>query len=164
MENEQPEKLDSLINKSKHGGKRLGAGRRQGALNKATLTQREAKKQFQERVAKHVDKLFHAQIDLATGEKYLMVIETIGTGTKQKRVTNIVTDPETIKQFLDEELDNTDTEYYYMTTKPANNMALDSLLNRSFGKADESLDITTDGQSLQPLLVRFIGEDGTDTK
>lgn len=143
----EPQKLDTLIDESKHGhgGKRQGAGRREGSKNKRTLEEFEAKKIFRKRVAQHADELFHAQYDLAIGEKYLMVVRTIGKGSKQRHETSIVKDPETIKQYLDEDLEDADEEYYFMTTKPANNMALDSLLNRSFGKAEERMDITTGG-------------------
>lgn len=140
------------IHEKKWGGSRTGAGRPVHSKNPNTIEREEAARQFKERVAKHTDKLFNAQMDLAVGEKYLMVITTIGSGAKQRKETSIVTDPQLIKQFLDEELDNTDTEHYFMTTKAANNMALDSLLNRSFGKAQEKLDITTDGDKIVETL------------
>jgi hypothetical protein len=35
-----------------------------------------------------------------------------------------------------------------MSTKPANNQALEGLLNRAFGRAKESLDVTTGGDKL----------------
>lgn len=144
--------IESLKEKRKRwGGARPGAGRKLHSKNPATVKREEAKRQFQERVAKHADKIFNAQLDLAVGEKYLMVVKTIGTGNRQHRETSIVTDTETIKQYLDEELDSTDTEFYFMSTKPANNNALDSLLSRSFGKADEKLDITTDGKSVNAI-------------
>lgn len=133
------------ISKSTWGGKRPGAGKPKGKKTKAVLDREAAAKAFKERVAIHANELFNAQKDLAVGEKYLMVIKTIGSGAKQRRETSIVTDPETIKQFLDEELEDTDTEYYFMTTKPANNMALDSLLNRSFGKAEEKVNLEHSG-------------------
>lgn len=137
--------------KSKNGGARPGAGRPKGSMNESTKIRMAAKLEFQRRVAKHADELFHSQFDLAKGEKYLMVVRTIGEGSKTRRETEIVTDPELIKQFLDEQLENTDDEFYYMTTKPANNMALDSLLNRAFGKAEESLDITSGGEQINSV-------------
>lgn len=145
------ESLKEIQETRKWGGARVGAGRKAHGKNREVIEREEAKRQFKERVAKNVDKLFNAQLDLALGEKYLMVIETIKTSKGERKETSIVTDPEVIKQFLDGDLDNTDTEYYYMSTKPANNLALDSLLNRSFGKADEKLDITTDGEKLETI-------------
>lgn len=142
------------IQDKKWGGKRTGAGRPNHSKNPNTIAREEAAKQFKQRVARNVDRLFNAQIDLALGEKYLMVITTIGEGAKQRRETTIVTDPEKIKEFLDSEEDpkfGEENEYYFMTTKAANNMALDSLLNRSFGKAAEKmdLDVTSKGEKIE---------------
>lgn len=120
-------------------------------MNESTKVRMAAKIEFQRRVAKHADELFHSQFDLAKGEKYLMVVRTLGEGNRTRRETEIVTNPELIKQYLDEQLENTDEEFYYMTTKPANNMALDSLLNRAFGKAEESLDITSGGEQINSV-------------
>lgn len=146
---------DAEIEKGKHGGRRPGAGRAKGSVNKATKEMKEARKAFIERVNKNVDKLFNAQLDLAIGEKYLMVIKTVGKGAKQRRETSIVTDPELIKQYLDDELEVTDEEYYFMTTKPANNQALDSLLNRSFGKPTDKVDVTSNGETLRGATITF---------
>lgn len=128
------------------GGSRPGAGRKLHSKNPSTIEREEASRQFKDRVAKNVDRLFNAQLDLAIGEKYLMVITTIGSGAKQRRETSIVTDPDLIKKFLDEELEDTDTEYYFMSTKPANNMAIDSLLNRSLGKAPDKIEMEHSGE------------------
>ena len=136
-----------------HGGARPGAGRPKHSKNATTVEKEEAIRQFKERVAKNVDKLFNSQLDLATGEKYLMVTRTIGKGAKARRETEIVTDPILIKQFLDDELDDTETEWYFMSTKPANNQALEGLLNRAFGKATESIDHNIEGRlEVTPLL------------
>jgi len=144
--------LENLKNiQPTHGGARIGAGRPEHGKNSSTIAKEEAERQFKERVAKNVDRLFNSQLDLALGEKYLMVITTSGTGTKQRRETTVVTDPETIKQFLDDEStlnSESDTEYYYMSTKPANNQALEGMMNRAFGRAKESLDVTTGGDKL----------------
>jgi len=130
---------------------RKNNGRKKGSVNKATAESKLAKKLFVERVNKNVDKLFNSQLDLAIGEKYLMVVRTTGKGAKARRETSIVTDPDLIKQYLDDETSLDDeNEYYFMTTKPANNQALDSLLNRSFGKPKESVDISNPDGSLNP--------------
>jgi len=134
------------------GGARPGAGRPKHGKNQSTIVKEEAERQFKERVAKNVDRLFNSQLDLALGEKYLMVTTTIGTGTKKRRETTIVTNPETIKEFLDEEREmNSNTKYYFMSTKPANNQALEGMMNRAFGRAKESVDVTSGGESLNNL-------------
>lgn len=122
------------------GGARPGAGRHKGGQNESTKLRAAAKQDFQRRVVATSDNLFNAQYDLAIGEKYLMLTETVG----KSRDTSIVTDTELIIQFINGTLENTDTEYYFMTTKPANNQALDSLLNRAYGKPDEKLEVKGD--------------------
>jgi hypothetical protein len=132
---------------------RANNGRKAGSVNKATAEMRKTKEAFISRVNKNAHKLFNSQLDLAIGEKYLMVVRTIGKGSKQRRETSIVTDPELIMQYLDETLENTDEEYYFMTTKAADNKALDSLLNRSFGKPTESIDLTSLGEKLPTVII-----------
>jgi len=143
-------KLDSLKNNqgSKHGGKREGAGRKEHSKNKKTKEREQVLEDFRLRVQKHVDRIFNAQANLAIGEQYLFCKVTTGEGKTRKTHTEIVTDPETIKQYLDDELDSSDDEYYYLSTKPANNMALDSLLNRAFGTPQKSIDLTSKGESI----------------
>jgi hypothetical protein len=127
----------------KHGGPRPNSGRPKGSMNSATREMKEARKIFIDRVNKNTDKIFNAQLDLAIGEKYLMVVKQVGKGAKARRETEIVTDTDLIKQYLDDDTSlDKEEEYYFMTTKPANNQALDSLLNRSFGKPKESIDLT----------------------
>lgn len=143
--NQSPEQLEKLKDNSsgKHGGARDGAGRPKGSMNEDSKVRMEAKKRFLERVAKVSDRLFNAQFDLAIGEKYLMVKRTEGEGKNRKTYTEIVDDPDTIVAYLNGDLNNHgEDEYYFMTTKPADNRALDSLLNRAFGKPDEKLEIT----------------------
>lgn len=156
-------KLDSLKNNqnsetTKHGGKRQGAGRKAHAKNKKTLEREKVLEAFRERVGLHADRLFNAQANLATGEQYLYC-KTTSEDSKGKRIvtTEVVTDPEIIKQYLDDELNNTgDEEYYYISTKPANNMAIDSLLNRAFGTPQKNIDVKSDGQG---ILSRMEDED-----
>jgi hypothetical protein len=134
------------------GGTREGSGRRKGGMNEATKERLAIKAEFQHRVALNADRLFNSQFNLATGEQYLMCRNTIGEGTKQRTVVEVVTDPEIIKQYINGELNNTDDkEWYFISTKPANGMAIDSLLDRSFGKADARLDMTTNGNDIGTL-------------
>lgn len=137
------------------GGARPGAGRPLGKMEPATIERMKVKQAFLKRINKHADDLFNAQYDLAVGEKYLMVKKTSGSGKDRKTWVEVVTDIEIIKEYLDdfgETLNVDNEEYYYMTTKPANGMALDSLLNRSFGKAEEKLDLTTNGETLNSTI------------
>lgn len=133
-----------------HGGARPGAGRPKGSENEDTKANRLALTRFKDRVHKATDRLFNAQLDAALGEKFLYVTQTIGSGTKKRRETTMVTDPEVIKQYLDGELESNepDADYYFISTKAANNMAIDSLLNRAFGTPQKNVDVTSKGEGI----------------
>lgn len=148
-------KHDNLEEKSNTwGGKREGSGRPEGSKNKATLEQQKTKEAFVKRVNKNADKLFNAQLSLATGTQMLFMIKTDSKGNRRK--PEIVTSVDTISRFLDERqgMDGTfeddDTEYYFMTTARPDNAAIESMINRSFGKAKDSVDITSNGESINP--------------
>lgn len=137
------DELDNLKDKSSWGGARSGAGRPEGSMNEATKERMAVKQAFQDRVAQNADRLFNSQFNLATGEQYLMCKSTVGEGAKQRTVVEVVTNPETIKQYINDELNNTnDKEWYFISTKPAHGMALDSMLDRAFGKADSKVENT----------------------
>lgn len=154
-------KLENLKNNSssdntptgenkQHGGAREGAGRPKGTENQDTKIRRAAEATFKDRVARNVDRLFNSQLDAALGEKFLFVKRTIGEGAKKRTETEIVKDPEIIKAYLDGEYDSNqgDDDYYFISTKAANNMAIDSLLNRAFGTPQKNVDLTSKGQSI----------------
>lgn len=135
------------------GGAREGAGRHKGSMNEATKQRMKIKAAFQERVAKSADRLFNAQFNLATGEQYLYWKHKVGSGVKERTIVEVVTDPEVIKAYLDDTLDYVKgDEFYYISTKPANGMAIDSLLDRTFGKADQSMKLGNDPENPLPIL------------
>jgi hypothetical protein len=127
------------------GGARVGAGRPKGATSLKNRTKQEAQTRFVERVQANVDNLFNAQLSLATGEQHLFVKYHVGEGKDRRAYVDIVTDPDTIAEYLTDYGQSlnreSDDEYYYIATKPANNQAIDSLLNRAFGKAPEKIEI-----------------------
>ena len=136
----------SLVGKSfkgQLGGARPGAGMKKGTITKPKQEKLAVMKGFRERVQKHADHLFNAQYDLAVGEKYLMVRRRIGSGDKVKYKTEVVTDVEVIKEYIDnpEILNKSGDDYYYITTRAPSNQALDSLLDRGLGKPTEKIEI-----------------------
>lgn len=141
-ENEEIQEAGSL---KRRGGARPGAGRPKGSISKVRRTAKEAKERFIERVQDNVDTLFNAQLSLAKGEQHLFVKYHVGEGKERRAYVDIVTDPETIAEYLNdygETLNQqSDDEYYYISTRPANNQAIDSMLNRAFGKAPEKIEI-----------------------
>ena len=67
-----------------HGGKREGAGRKPGALNKKTLEAMEVKKAYLDKVRRNADQLFNAQFSVAKGNQMLFVIKTDSKGNRRK--------------------------------------------------------------------------------
>lgn len=128
------------------GGARPGAGRKPGSRNAETLERDRVLRAFRERVQRHADDLFNAQFSVARGVSYVYRIDRQG----EREVHNIVTDPEEIKRFLDGSA--TDT-FYYITTEKPDNKAIDSLLDRTFGKAAQAIEMSgPDGEALPVAL------------
>lgn len=157
----------------KNGGARKGAGFPQGEKKKKTLEQQKVKEQINQRIMLHADRLINAQMQLAVGEQVLMVkIKERDDKGMVKRVTHeVVTDIETIKQFLDyedgegteyEESPNDQDHFYYLSVRPSNNQAIDSLLNRAIGKAPDKLEVVG-GFFAQPnLTIKVVGSTHDD--
>jgi hypothetical protein len=125
-------------------------GRPKGSLNQATIEKREAEKQFIDRVVKSVDKLFNAQMSLAEGCSYLYRIEETGEGKNKVKKHVLVTSPEEIKAYLDGDVDESD--YYYITTDAPDNKAIDSLMDRAFGKARQTIGLDG-GEEGKPIPI-----------
>lgn len=128
---------------TRRGGIRKGAGRPKATH---TLEAEKAKERIVQRVTKEVDALMDAQISLAKGISYVYRIdEEKNADGKIKREHVIVTDPDEIREFLDEHSGENGTvndTYYYITTEKPENPALESLLNRAYGKPKESVEHT----------------------
>lgn len=120
--------------RGKNGGRRPGAGRKKGSKNRATLEQQAVKKAFDQRVLRTVDRLFDSQMTIARGASYLYCIDTDEKGNKSK--PRLVTAEWEIEQFLNGETHDP-SQYYYITTERPDNKAIDSMLDRVFGKAKQ---------------------------
>ena len=144
-------KTDKSKKKSANGGKRPGSGRKKGSETKATKEKREALAEYKRRTRKSIGKLFNAQMSLATGCSFLFCIKTKG----KKRVTEKITSPVTIKKYLDGDLEGNKDEYYYISTEKPDNKAIDSLLDRSFGKSEQSVKVGPDADAKELLMTWF---------
>jgi len=153
---------DTKLPKSKKGGARPGSGRPKGKLNKVNEERQKAKERFITRVNKMVDQLFNAQATIAQGATYLYRIDKDDKGHDKPAV--IVTDPDEIKKYIDGTLEG--DEFYYITTERPDNRALDSMLNRAFGKPDEHIDLTSLGKRIvePPKIISPIAPRYADTE
>lgn len=118
-----------------NGGKRPGAGRPKGKLSPQTYDKIRVLEQYKQKVMKVADKLFKSQLHLADGISYLYKITTFKNGSKSR--PELITDQLTIEAYLTGDLENEKDEYYYITTEPPDNRAIDSMLDRTFGKATQ---------------------------
>lgn len=117
----------------KWGGPQEGAGRPKGKVSQKTLDKLKVLRAMKERIMRSADQLLNSQMNLAQGVSYLYVIRTNSKGFKEK--PELITSQFTIEAYLAGELEDEDNEYYYITTERPDNKALDSLFDRTFGKA-----------------------------
>lgn len=143
------------------GGKRVGAGRKLGSKDKATLEQQKVLEAFNQRVMAKADALFNAQLYLAVGSMKVFRIDETGEGKSKKREHVHVTDADEIKVLLDEH-DGApgvvDGVYYYFTDVSPDNRAIDSMLNRALGKPKDTVEHQNpDGSPLmQPVAEAMV--------
>lgn len=133
----------------KNGGPRAGGGRPKGTRNRNTVERAMIKQAMIDRIQANVAELINAQMNKGVGETYLMrkVTDRDSKGKVTRVYHEVVTDTATIIDYLDGELEggesiSDDDEFYYMSTKPADNFALQGLLDRAFGKADSKVENT----------------------
>jgi len=143
------EEFENLNDKSSWGGSRPNAGRPKGTKNPETLLKEKVAEEMRMRVAKSADKLLDSQMNLAQGVQMLYKIHTDKKGVRSK--PELVTSQTEIEEYLAGEYDGTETDYYFITTERPDNRALDSLFDRTFGKAQANLDIKSDGKALEGL-------------
>jgi hypothetical protein len=144
-----------------------GRGRPKGAKNKATLEKAAVMEAFNQRVLNATDSLFNAQLKLATGSQIVFRVDpTINDKGKVVKEEHVhVTDPDEIKALLDEyEGGNgtVDGHYYYFQAVMPNNQAIDSLLNRTFGKPKEfhesEVKVTLENDSPDHKCEKFLAD------
>lgn len=147
--------------KKRGGGKQPGAGRPKGRKNNATIEREAALEAFKNGVTKRANALMNVQTMLAFGTIKVFRIETEYSGSgKNRKATRkkpvLVSDDEEIINALDYtygdgESPNDDETYYFVTTKDPENNAINSLLDRTFGKPKEQIAIKHTGLSLKEL-------------
>lgn len=130
------------------GGAQPGAGRPKGSKNPETIQKEAALAIVRQRIAANADRIIGKQLSLVEGCQYLYVIRTDEKGKKMK--AELVKDESVIRQYLDGDLDGLSDEYYYITTERPDNNAAANLLDRVFGRPQQAIDHTTNGESINP--------------
>ncbi len=128
-----------------YGGKRPGAGKPKGSKSTRTIERDEALRQFRQTVQNATQHLIQRQMGLAVGSQYLYKIK------KGEQEPIRVTADWELEAFLRGDFEDpkeSNYTYYFLTTKDPDNRALDSLFNRTYGKATDNLDVTSGGQPI----------------
>jgi len=126
------------------GGYRPGAGRKKGKKLPKTIEREAARTQLQQMVLQRLKPIFEHQYSLVQGISYLYRIDEGPNGGKEHV---IVEDKDEIGDILAQMHDSNgelvdgvyNDKYYYITVKPPENKAIDSLLDRVFGKSPQAL-------------------------
>jgi len=138
---DKTEKELKIKPKGKNGGVRRGAGRPKGKPNQATIEKQIAEEELKQRVMRNLGDLLDSQFTLAKGVSYLLKRVTWKAGKGKASKLKIIKDPLEIERYFNGEYDKK-TEYYYITTDKPDNKAIDSLLDRTFGRASNSIDLS----------------------
>lgn len=137
------------------GGKRPNSGRPKGSKDPITLEREKVQEAVNQRIFKIADSLITPQVSLAKGQQFLYkIVKTRVVGPKggisyRNEKPELVTSELEIQDYLDNLIEeangdieadtNPEATYYFITTKEPNNMAIDSLLNRTLGKPKETV-------------------------
>lgn len=149
---------------SRKNGKK--GGRPKGSKDPHTLEKERVLAAMRQRIMQKADLLLNAQSSIAQGQQFLYKIEKTkvigpkgGVSYKSEK-PKLVTAKWEIRDFLDNLAENNgvfvpdnepDATYYFITTKEPNNMAIDSMLDRTFGSPTKITEITgKDGKDLIP--------------
>lgn len=149
------------------GGKQPGSGRPKGTKNQATLEKEKVLAEVRQRIMRRAQSILDSQFSIAQGTQYLYLVKSEKIGNKLfKQKPELVTDEEIIRAYIDGEFGNGESlndneNYYFITTKEPSNQAIDSMLNRAFGKATDNVDLTSDGKALKGNSIIFKDFSGT---
>lgn len=132
------------------GGPRPGGGRPKGSQNAETKRRAAMLKVYRQRVEKQTHRLLDAQMTLALGVTTLwripkeVEIKRNRQGeeyeVEKRGKPEMVTDQATVAKYLAGDFEaDPKADYYFITTDKPDNRALDSMLDRTYGKATQPL-------------------------
>lgn len=137
--------------------RKVKGGRPPGAKSHTTIEREAIMAQVKTRIANQAQRIVDAQMSIALGQQFLYKIHTNSKGIREK--AELITDEWKIRAYLNGEFDyNDEGDYYFITTKEPINSAIDSMLDRTFGKATQP--ISGDGPDGE-IVVKMIHYAGT---
>lgn len=157
--------IDLGINFMK-GGVRPNSGRKKGYTMPQTLEKQAIKKAFDQRVLRQADILFNSQFANAIGTYYVIRVDEIedSKGNK-KKVHELVEDINEILEVMnstDGQGGTVNDDFYIVATRVPDNKAIDSLLDRAFGKATNHLEVTNTNPELETALTFIVNSQVRD--
>lgn len=149
---------DAQVTANRENAKK--GGRPAGSKSQTTIDREQILKAWRGRAAGKADYLLDRQLHIAGGQAFLFRIDKEKIGPKRYRKLKpvLVTDVNEIHEYIerltsgedmdhdsnsgDDESSDGESSYYYITIKEPNNLAIDSILDRTFGRAKQGdLDI-----------------------
>ena len=141
--------------KKKKGGARPNTGPKKGSKHQSTIDREKILEEAKNIVAGRTRKLIDTQTVLAMGAIKIFKIHYHWEGSDKKRTlikdkAEIVENEEEIKKVIDYEYgsgdedpnshedDDKEYDYFFVITKDPDNQALNSLMDRTFGRATEN--------------------------
>jgi hypothetical protein len=136
------------------------AGRKKGTKNPATITREQALLEYKEKVCRVADQLFMTQLTLAKGFNCLYKVTTEIVADEDGKKAKVfqskptrVTDPNEIEMYLDGKFEEVKpgqpgTAYFILAESKPDASVIDSMLDRTFGRAMQTTDITSKGKQI----------------
>ena len=144
------------------GGFRPGSGRKLGKKSLKTLKKDRIKEAVNQRIFKIAENLIEAQTILALG--HISIYEKIKNKDKSRKDKFIlIEDEELVKEILSKTggmggiIEN---KFYVIALTKPDNQAINSLLDRAFGRAQQSLEAEID-TNLTINLLKYNGDNNT---
>jgi hypothetical protein len=132
------------------GGRRAGAGRPKGSKEPQTLEREAVLKAYRDRVCRVADRLLDAELAVAQGCSFLYRKPKAGKERKSERVT----DPEVIRRFLDGELDNDESDWYFIVAEKPDTLTIRGMFDRLWDKPGQRHEVS--GPEGGPIGIKTI--------
>lgn len=120
---------------------------------------------YRERVCQQAQRLLDAEMSVAQGCSYLYR-KPKASPKGEPRKAELVTDEATIRAFVNGELDDDSTDWYFITTEKPDTLTIRNMLDRTFDKPAQRTEISgPDGQAI-PASIAFVfrQQDGAENR
>lgn len=110
--------------------------RKKGVKALEEVSKEVIEEEVNKRIGHHAHKLLNAQLSLALGTQHLYKVKVkYKKNGEQEKTHHLVTDPEEIREYLDNPAKVEGNDYFVITTKTPSETAINSALDRLLGKA-----------------------------